>query len=181
MQRKQRGFNLVEAMVCLAVFGILVGASAPDLADMIHAQRLAGVSNDVLRQLQLARSEAIRRNARVALCKSADGVSCSEQGGWEQGWILFQDDNNSGTREDTEARLQHVLPVPPGYRLGANGPLARYVSYGSMGETRTTSNAFQAGTFTVCRISAEQATGHQVVINAAGRPRLQKVQLADCL
>ena len=36
----------------------------------------------------LARSEAIKRNATVTLCRSADGLSCAASGGWQQGWIV---------------------------------------------------------------------------------------------
>ncbi|HEY8360444.1 MAG TPA: GspH/FimT family pseudopilin [Ramlibacter sp.] len=179
--RTQRGFNLLEVVVSLAILGTLLGAAVPDVVDMVQASRLSNVSNDVLQQLQLARSEAIKRNGRVALCKSADGEWCSETGGWEQGWILFQDANNSGAREATEPMLQRLLPIPAGYRLAANAPLARYVSYGPMGGARMTSNAFQAGTFTVCRISADPVEGHQIIVNASGRPRLHKLQLADCM
>ena len=177
---KQRGINLVEAAVTLAVLGVLVGMAAPDMADMVHAQRLGKVTNDVLQQLHLARSEAIKRNTRVALCKSADGIACSETGNWDRGWILFEDANNSGTREAREPLLERLQPVPPGYRLSANAPLSRYVSYSPFGQARLTSNAFQAGTFTVCRASPQPAEGRQIVINAGGRPRVQKVQLAEC-
>jgi type IV fimbrial biogenesis protein FimT len=179
--RHQRGFNLIEVVISLAVLGILVGMGVPSAADMIESQRLGNVSNDVLQQLHLARSEAIKRNARVVLCKSSGGETCTESGGWEQGWILFQDANNSGTREPAEPVLERLLPVPRGFRLSANTPMARYVSFGPFGGARMTSGAFQAGTFTVCRISVDQVEGRQIIINAGGRPRVQKVRLAECL
>ncbi|MGV3572732.1 MAG: GspH/FimT family pseudopilin [Ramlibacter sp.] len=180
-RRRHRGFNLVEVAVTLAILGTLTGFAAPDMAEMIHAQRLGGVTNDVLQQLHLARSEAIKRNRRVALCTSSDGAWCAEGGGWDQGWILFEDLNNSGTRESTEPLLERLLPIPPGYRLSANAPLSRYVSYSPTGVARMTSNAFQAGTFTLCRHSLEPVEGRQIIVNTGGRPRVQKVQLADCV
>ncbi|QJW84188.1 prepilin-type N-terminal cleavage/methylation domain-containing protein [Ramlibacter terrae] len=140
---KQRGFNLLECVVALAILGMLAGMAAPDVGDMIHAQRPGTVTNDVLQQLQLARSEAIKRNRRVALCKSSDGVACTDAGNWDRGWILFEDANNSGTREEGEPLLERLLPIPPGYRLTANAPLARYVSYSPFGHARLTSNAFR--------------------------------------
>ncbi|NML45129.1 prepilin-type N-terminal cleavage/methylation domain-containing protein [Ramlibacter sp. G-1-2-2] len=177
----QRGFTLPEMLVTFSVLGGLLAMALTSITDMVHDLRLAGVSNDVMQQLFLARSEAIKRNRRVAVCKSPDGESCAEQGGWEQGWILFEDTNNSGTREAHEPILQRLNPLPPQYRLTANNPLARYVSYHPLGGTVMASGAFQAGTFTLCRLSAGPGEGRQIIINAGGRPRVQKVQLESCM
>jgi type IV fimbrial biogenesis protein FimT len=180
MEHRQGGFNLTECVVTLALASSLLGMAASSVGDLLHGLRLQAVSTDVLEQLLLARSEAIKRNARVALCKSTDGRTCAASGGWEQGWILFHDRNNSGTREPQEALLQQLPRLPPGWRLVANSPLARYVSYGPLGATQMTSGAFQAGTFTVCRTSADAGEARQIVVNAGGRPRVQKVWLPSC-
>lgn len=181
MHARHAGFTLTEAVVSLAVLGTLLAVGVPTLGEVVQGVRLQAVSGDVFQQLLLARSEAIKRNGRVVLCKSADGSACAEQGAWQQGWILFQDRNNSGTREPHEPVLHRLQPLPPDFRLVANGPFARYVSYGPMGSARMASGAFQAGTFTVCRASVDATEGRQIVINAGGRPRVQKVWLADCL
>jgi type IV fimbrial biogenesis protein FimT len=176
----QRGFSLIESVVVLAVLGVLVAMSISTVGDIIHGLRLAGASNDVLQQLHLARSEAVKRNSRVVLCTTADGESCASEGGWELGWLLFQDGNNTGTREPAEPVLERVRPLPPDFHLGANTPLARYVSYGPLGDARMVSGAFQAGTFTVCRISAKRGEARKIVINTAGRPRSEKVEVNSC-
>jgi type IV fimbrial biogenesis protein FimT len=176
-----RGFTLTESVVTLAVASTLLSLGLTTVGDLVQGLRLAAVSNDVLQQLHLARSEAIKRNGRMVLCKSPDGERCAEDGGWEQGWILFADGNNSGTREPQEPVLQRLEPAPRDFRIKANNPLARYVSYGPLGGTMLASGAFQAGTFTVCRASADAGEGRQIIINAGGRPRSQKVQLENCM
>ena len=178
---RRLGFTLIESVVTLAAASTLLAVGVTTVGDVLQGLRLAGVSNDVLQQLYLARSEAIKRNGRMVLCKSADGVLCSEAGGWEQGWILFHDRNNSGSREAAEPVLQRLQPLPAQFRLKANSPLARYVSYGPLGGTMLASGAFQAGTFTLCRASADAVEGRQIIINAGGRPRVQKVQLESCI
>ena len=176
-----RGFTLTEAVITLAVASTLLSIGVSTVGDVVHGLRLGGVSNDVLQQLQLARSEAIKRNGRMALCKSADGEHCFDGGGWEQGWILFQDLNNNGMLDAHETVLQRLEPLPAQFLLKANNPLARYVSYDAMGRTLMASGAFQAGTFTLCRVSAGPVEGRQIVINSGGRPRAQKVQLENCM
>ncbi|MEJ8835733.1 GspH/FimT family pseudopilin [Ramlibacter sp. AN1133] len=180
MDRPARGFTLVEVLVTVSVLGVLLAVGVPSFAELLDDLRLQTVSNDVLQQLMLARSEAIKRNARVVVCKSADGEACAETGGWEQGWIVFHDANNSGTREPGEPVIQGLRGLPPGWRLVGNGPVTHYVSYGPVGVTRLVSGAFQAGSFTVCRASVDAVQARRIIINAAGRPRVQKVRLDSC-
>ena len=101
--------------------------------------------------LHLARNEAIKRNGRVVLCKTTDGIHCAASGGWEQGWIVFHDVNNNSLREESEQIIQHQIALSGSLRMTGNTPVARYVSYGPMGGTQLVGGAFQAGTLTLCQ------------------------------
>ena len=180
MRADQRGYSLVEAVVTLCLLAGLGAAAATSLGELVHGARLRAYTAGLQQHLLLARSEAIKRNTRVAACKSQDGATCARAGGWEQGWILFQDRNNSGAREAHEPVLQRMAPLPAGWRLTGNSPVSRYVSYSPFGVAMLTSGAFQAGTFTACRASVEPVEASQIVINAGGRPRVQKTRLASC-
>jgi type IV fimbrial biogenesis protein FimT len=174
------GFTLVELLVTLAILGLLLVMAVPLASSLGNSMKLTSLSNAFISQLHLARSEAIKRNGRVAICKSGDGQRCAPGGGWEQGWIMFSDTNNNGVREETEHLVQRFSAFPPGFRLAGNLNVVRYVSFGSNGGTRTTGGAFQAGTLTVCKESLEKSEARQIVINAVGRPRIQKVTLPNC-
>jgi type IV fimbrial biogenesis protein FimT len=178
--KTHRGFTLTEALVTLAILSVLLGVAVPSIAGLFHGLRLQALSADLFQHLLLARSEAIKRNGRVVLCKTADGQACTQEGGWDQGWLLFHDANRSGTREENEPVLERLPPLPAGWRLTANRPLASYVSYGPLGGAKLVPGGFQAGTFTLCRASLEQLEGRQIVLNAGGRPRVQKVWLPSC-
>lgn len=179
-RRASRGFTLVELLTVLAVMSILLSAAVPMFSGIAETIRLNAAARDFMAHLQLARGEAIKRQVRVAMCVSADGASCAADGGWEQGWLVFEDGNNNGRRDAGEPLIQQAAALAPGYRMTGNLPVAHYVSFHPAAETRTTSGAFQAGTITVCRASAQAAQGRQVVLNAVGRPRLQKAALASC-
>jgi type IV fimbrial biogenesis protein FimT len=178
--RRAAGFTLAELLVTLAVLAVLLAVTVPLASSFGNSMKLSSVSNGFLAQLYMARSEAIKRNGRVAVCKSVDGEWCASSGGWEQGWIVFHDANNNGRREAVEPAIHRVPALPPGYRFAGNANVARYVSFGGTGSTRTTTGAFQAGTLTVCRESAEQTEARQIVINAVGRPRIAKVKVPSC-
>lgn len=178
MDARRDGFTLVEGVVTLAVLGLLLALAVPSHAEWVRSLRLTAASIDVSTHLMLARSEAISRNGRVALCKSPSGQACERDARWEQGGILFADANNNALREVTEPILRRLAPLPEGLRLLANVPVQSYVSYGPYGQARTTSGAFQAGSFTLCQVAAPEA--RRIVINAGGRPRVEKVWLEKC-
>jgi type IV fimbrial biogenesis protein FimT len=177
----RRGFTLVEMLVTVCILGTLLAIAVPLARSFGHSMKLSSLSNAFLSQLHLARSEAIKRNGRVAICKSADGASCSAAGGWEQGWILFHDVDNDGLRDAGEGVVQRFAALPPGFRLVGNVNVAKYVSFAATGGTRTSAGAFQAGTLTVCKSSETATEARQIVINAIGRPRIQKVTVDSCL
>ena len=93
---RSRGFTLVELMVTVAVFAIVAAIAAPAMQSMIAAGRLSGATGELVTALQLARSEAVRRNAAVTICSSANGVNCSGSGDWSR-WIVTGSDNTAGT------------------------------------------------------------------------------------
>jgi type IV fimbrial biogenesis protein FimT len=173
--------TLIEMLVTLCVASALLAGAAVALNQIGLSMRLSAFSNAFVSQLNLARSEAIKRNSRVVMCKSADGIQCTTSGGWEQGWVVFHDANNNGIREPQETLIRRGEPLPAGYRVAGNQSVARYVSFSPFGGTRLTTGAFQAGTITMCRVSHSASEARQVVINSVGRPRIQKATLTDCL
>lgn len=83
-----RGFTVVELMVVVAVMAILAAIAAPSMTALINANRLSGQAGELTTTMQLARSEAIRRNARVTVCPSSDGTSCASSTSWAR-WIVL--------------------------------------------------------------------------------------------
>lgn len=180
-RRADRGFTLVELLATVAVMGVLAVVAVPSMTSIIDSIKLSSASNVFVAGLHLARSEAIKRNSRVVLCKTVDGVSCTFSGGWEQGWIVFHDANNNGQRDAAEILVLRELPLSASLRFKGNLNVARYVSFAPTGATRLVGGGFQAGTLTVCRHSAEAGEARQIILNAVGRPRVYKSAVADCV
>jgi type IV fimbrial biogenesis protein FimT len=176
----ERGLTLTEMLVAMALAAILMSQAAPSVAEFMASLQLSSASNNLMASLYLARNEAIKRNGRVVLCKTTDGIHCAASGGWEQGWIVFHDVNNNSLREETEQIIQHQIALSGSLRMTGNMPLARYISYGSTGGTQLVGGAFQAGTLTLCQASASAGDARQIILNAAGRPRVQKAAIPRC-
>lgn len=184
MMRNQRsgcsGVSLIEVLVVLTIMVLMQALAVPTMSAVVDATRLGSVSQSFFFSLLMARNEAIKRNARVVLCKSATGSACTRAGGWEQGWILFHDVNNNAMVDAGERILQREQALPASVRLTGNTFVESYVSYTPLGHTSLTSGAFQAGTLTLCRASETRSQAKQIVISSSGRARTQKVWVDRC-
>jgi type IV fimbrial biogenesis protein FimT len=110
MKHRSRGFTLMELMIVLTLAAIILALGAPSFSEFRRSNRMAGISNDFLVGLQVARSEAIKRQASVSLCPSQnpgddEAAACTAERDFS-GWIVFTDPNNDCQRDDTEELLQ---------------------------------------------------------------------------
>lgn len=176
--RYARGVTLVELFVVVAILATLVGLAVPGLQHWVDSTRIGTQVRAFLSDLQLTRTEAIRRGERVVLCAASGLQACSTLPGWHQGWLMFVDLNNNAQVDMGEPILRHQAPSPAGWTIQGNQPVARFVSYDALGSTRLVSGAFQAGSVLFCRQGA--GTGaplpRRVVINSMGRPRSETVR-----
>lgn len=176
----QRGATLAELMVVLAIGAILLTLGIPGFATLIEGSRLSSATNELISTLHLARSEAIKRNARTVLCKSVDGSECNTSGGWHQGWLVFHDANNNGLRDDGETIVLVRPALPDGIRVTGNSPVFSYISYAPTGGSKLISGGWQGGTLTVCSDLESLHTVRQIIISKTGRPRSARIEEASC-
>lgn len=78
--RKHRaGFSLIESLAAIAVFALLAGTAIPSFNRWIAQQRLQGAAQQLLADLQFARTEAVARQQGLRLSvppQSPSGGSC---------------------------------------------------------------------------------------------------------
>ena len=72
------GFTLVELMTGVAIVSILAAVATPSFTSFLRNTEVRGSSESILQGLQLARTEAIRRNGRV----------CFDWSGVGTGWVV---------------------------------------------------------------------------------------------
>ncbi len=67
----QKGFTLLELIVTLAVVAIVLTMGIPSFQALIRDNRLIALTNEFIGAMHLTRSEAIKRNHRVAAMSKA--------------------------------------------------------------------------------------------------------------
>lgn len=132
----QRGFTLIEIMVAIAIMGIIFAIAGPNVREfMLNNQQTAAV-NEYVAYLSYTRNESIKHGSPVTICKSSNGTSCAGGGvDWEDGWLVFQDDDSDGVVDAGETILRVREGLNPALTMRGNGTVANNVIYNSRGYT----------------------------------------------
>lgn len=100
-------FTLIELMVTLAVVAVLAAIAVPNMRSIIQNNRIMTQTNNLLSDVNLARSEAVKRAVNVVICTwnstaTPTAPSCNGSGNWSTGRIIWADTNNSGALDAGE-------------------------------------------------------------------------------
>lgn len=160
---RQRGLTLIELVICLAIVAVLATVAIPSFGEM-HKNTLRRSSlNNVWHAIFLARSEAIKRNSVVVLCKSRDATRCDNSpGNWARGWLVFEN-----LDRDEPAQLDAGEPVLRIYDA------TEQISVSSNRQTfsfRPVAQGAVNGTIVFCD-SRGSSAARAIIISHTGRPR----------
>lgn len=73
-----KGFTVVELMITLGVIAILAVVAVPSFNNMINSNRLTTAANEMVAGLNVARMEAIKRNAYTQFCSDSSSINTTD-------------------------------------------------------------------------------------------------------
>jgi type IV fimbrial biogenesis protein FimT len=166
LRSRQRGVSMIEVMVVIVIMAILMAIGIPSLQSWLAKSRVRLKTEAVLNGMQLARGEALRRNARVFYTLNADSS-------WTVGCVtLVGDLNNDGV---TDCPL--VIQSKPageggeGVVLATSPAGATTATFTGIG--LTAANADASARITQVDFSAAGTTQtFRVVLSSGGQSRL---------
>jgi len=173
-----RGFTLIELMVTVTILAVLAMVAAPSFNDAILSNKLAAYANNFVASAQLARSEAIKRNATVGLCRSADGLSCAGSGTWQQGWIVFHDANSNGVVNTGETVLHVQQALSSDYHFTGD---AYALDFQATGGAKITGGLATLVTLTLCRATPSPGRQERTVkVSTTARTSVETTRTGTC-
>jgi hypothetical protein len=109
--------RFVLTAICLAA---AVGWTTPRLEAAAGVMQLSSVHLVLATQLHQVHQQARAAGLRLRFCKSDDGLTCADAGGWEQGWIAFDDRDGDGVRGHGERILRVGSALPSAFVLAGD-------------------------------------------------------------
>ncbi|PHS73913.1 GspH/FimT family pseudopilin [Porticoccus sp.] len=171
---KQSGFTLIELMISIVVLAVLLGLAAPSFVELVRNNRIQTSADQFFTSLILARSEALKRNQPVVMCKSTDGENCTTANDWARGWLTYADEDADGVLDSGEPIINAQQGLSGGYTLRTKGSTFTHkLTY------RQDGSASGFDTFVLCDAKGDTTSAKEVVINIVGRPRMTKTT-DDC-
>lgn len=169
MRTQFRGFTLIELLITALVAAIVLTYAIPSFRDMLRRNEVVAHTNDLTADLNAARTEAVKRGSRVAICASDDGSTCAGDNDWASGWLVFVDSSEGDDGPEMAEKLL-VRSKTPQYMI-MTGPES--VQYTPRGAVTTTPEV----PFSINDAGCADDRARQIQINAAG---LARFTYSDC-
>lgn len=161
----QNGFSLIETLTGLTIAGVL-GSLSIGLSDMISSHAVTAEVNGLMADMAYARSAAITRRQTTTICASNDGSNCNKDSAWEQGWIIFTDEDRDRLRDPGDQLLRVQGPLSKGSQMDQGSGYYYYMIY------KPTGSVFPNATFTFCHGPRYRRA---IIVFRSGRSRVSTV------
>jgi type IV fimbrial biogenesis protein FimT len=106
------GVTVIEVLIALGIAAVLLSSAVPAFRGALDRLRLSTTVNELVLAVNVARTEAAARRARVAILPRAPND-------WASGWVVFIDANDNGQLDATETIVRVFDPVPPRMTIAA--------------------------------------------------------------
>lgn len=164
----KRGFSLIELLTVLAVAAVAASLALPAMQAMVRRYQLDAAVSDLVGAIDLARSQAIARSARVMLAPlEPGGVN------WGEGWVVFVDANSDRRPSPDEEVIASHGPLTAELLFSTNFTGSRapyYIAFNSAGRPCSATSGQAAHWGTVSLYQGEAV--RRIRLNMLGRVRV---------
>ncbi|GMR18486.1 MAG: hypothetical protein BMS9Abin33_0901 [Gammaproteobacteria bacterium] len=166
MFRMNSGFSMIELLVTLVIVAIISALAYPSFRSTLQNSQLVSQTNQLIGDLNFARSEAIKRGLPVALCPAASTSACAASTSWSTGRLIWVDTDSNDALDNTDTILRRREPTSGTGTLvrTACGGCGDIISFNNRGAVNSTTEV----TFASCDERGAGA-GKELKIASLGR------------
>jgi type IV fimbrial biogenesis protein FimT len=197
MKARQSGFTLIELMVTIALVALILGLGVPSFVEFSRNNRMTGAANDLLADLNLARTESVKRHVAVTVCASNDPMAATPACAGTAvtsfaGWIVFVDDANPDVAASTdgdaafdagagETLLRRHPPLPTGTTAKSD---KGFITYAPSGFPAAVGGVSSATRVVICdsrgnkAVAAGNSAARGISVSVTGRAGITR-SIAD--
>lgn len=179
MRTKQGGFTLLELIITLIILGLMLAMGLPAMSKMIQSSGVRQGANTLVRDFNIARSQASDLNQNITMCRRKTGSNdCRGAGtgaGWNTvGWVIFVDANPIDAIPDTAGEYIRITDPITTVDIDHNGATGNQfdgqIRFAPDGTIRDSNNDLATVNFDICPNSSD-VTGRTVDMNSRGNIR----------
>jgi len=169
-----KGFTLIELLVIVSLGMIILSFGVPSFTSFIKNGRLTTQTNNLVTDINFARSEAVSRGETVIICRSDNASSETPSCGgtannWTSGWLVFvSGDGNTSYDAASDTLIRASNKTPGSVTVKSNALSDANLIYKADGAIDMGGGT---AAFAICDERGE-GFGNQLQISPTGRPRL---------
>jgi type IV fimbrial biogenesis protein FimT len=171
LPRVRRGFTLIETLVVVAVMAVLAVMATPSLVAWHVRDQVDARARALFSTLSYARSEAVRRGARVTMCRVDAARHCLASGqpcrvgvtDWACGWAVMVERGGTSMVLRAQSELAAVSITGTQTNLTFTPPVGQLI--GSF-------RSFDIAPQSASRVTQGDTWRRCIRIAAGGRPRI---------
>ena len=157
------GFTLIEMLIAITIVALL-SSTVISMGSLVRDFRVGYVHKRLYQSIVLARSEAVKRNGNVTICRSTSGERCDSGKDWEDGWIVFYDENGNSNIDSNDKLIRVYNQISSSFKVRWTGP-----NKGFRFDSRGQVNATIDNKFTICLRNVADASIRTITVLRRGR------------
>lgn len=181
--RNQHGFTLQELMISIAILFIVTAIGIPGYISYVRNGSRDNTVTDLFSNMYYARSEAIKLNTNVSMCRTGDTTAAAPVCGgtakdWTSGWLIFVDSNKDGALDNGEKLLKIGSPIKNknGIQIKSNATADPSISFLNDGSLKIAAGG--SAIFGICDNrdgTYNPSYGRYITITPMGRPEITTI------
>ena len=180
MRKSGQGFTLVELLITIAIAAILATIAIPSYRAMVRKNSVINQADGFLNVLMLARSEAVRRNRNVTVCKNTNTTTpaCTTSGTWDAGILVYADTDGDGAYDAGEEIRVEVPITKSAYITGSSASGQDVSSLITFRPDGTPGVLTGIGTFTIQPSSSDAFCQRLLEVNITGQAKVRSTSVS---